>query len=119
MKRFVTHCLVQVCVALACAAAEPHARVTLRDLLEMPKVITGYDEPILLSPDGGKYAFVLCRGDVARNGSWVEFYIGSTNSIERAQPHLVARQFTTSNAFALDFVQLLRWTADGKSLVFL
>jgi dipeptidyl aminopeptidase/acylaminoacyl peptidase len=78
------------------------------------------DDPVLISPDGRKFLVVLDRGDIARNGSWVELLLGSTRSIEAAShARVVARLFSKSTARASELIKNVRWLADSRRVTFL
>lgn len=54
---------------------------------------------VLLSPSGDRYVLLLVRGDVERNGNWLEVVSGSAASVEAARaPRVVARLFMSSLA---------------------
>ena len=68
---------------------------TVASSIETTQVL--YDpgnDPVLISPDGKKFLVVLERGDIARNGSWVELLLGSTHSIEAASHARVVAGFS-------------------------
>jgi len=60
----------------------------------------GSDQPISLSPDGRRYVVRLVRGDVERNGIWVDVLAGSLDSLDAAAPTLVAHLFSTGRGMA-------------------
>jgi dipeptidyl aminopeptidase/acylaminoacyl peptidase len=53
------------------------------------------DGAVSLSPSGKRYVMRLVRGDVARNGVWMEILTGSMDALETARPKSVARLFTS------------------------
>lgn len=83
--------------------------------------------PAVVSPDGKRYAVVTVRGDLSRNGNWLEVWsagLGSLDPAARLEP--VARLFTTSlgSASGTDTTSLtlahfnpVRWL-DGERLAF-
>ena len=84
-------------------------------------------DDVFVSPDGKRYAAILIRGDIPRNGNWFEVIAGGLNSLEAAT-HIetVARLFTTSlgsadgsDATKLTFAHFnpVRWL-DGDRLAF-
>jgi dipeptidyl aminopeptidase/acylaminoacyl peptidase len=60
----------------------------------------GSDQPISLSPDGRRYVVRLVRGDVERNGIWVDVLAGSLDSLDAAAPTRVAHLFSTGRGMA-------------------
>ena len=60
----------------------------------------GSDQPISLSPDGRWYVIRLVRGDVERNGIWVDVLAGSLDSLDAAAPTRVAHLFSTGRGMA-------------------
>jgi dipeptidyl aminopeptidase/acylaminoacyl peptidase len=86
------------------------------------------DGAVSVSPDGQRYLVRLVRGDVERNGVWMEMLTGRLDSFEGARaPTPVARLFTTGlgsgiGAFGADldvadFIEL-RWL-DNERVAFL
>src|ERR1700724_2285782 len=94
---------------------------TVADSIEATQVL--YDRatgPALVSPDEKGYLVVLQRGDVGRNGSWVELLFGSLASVQAAgRATTVSRLFTRSTARARDLIQNVRWLNDNRHVVFL
>ncbi len=94
---------------------------TVVDSIEATQVL--YDDaigPALVSPDEKGYLVVLQRGDVGRNGSWVELLFGSLASLESAgRATTVSRLFTSSTAPARDLIQNVRWLNDNRHVVFM
>jgi dipeptidyl aminopeptidase/acylaminoacyl peptidase len=95
--------------------------LTLKDVIEYTRVLQGpRNDPELISPDGKRYLVVLERGDVARNGSWVELLSGSTASLDAASNgSVVARLFSTSTAEATELIKNVRWLDDSEHVAFL
>lgn len=84
---------------------------------------------VSLSPDGATWVARLVRGDVARNGVWMEMIAGSRASLETARrTRVVARLFSTglgagggragANQDTSAWATPLRWL-DRESVVFL
>ena len=94
---------------------------TVVDSIEATQVL--YDDaigPALISPDEKGYLVVLQRGDVGRNGSWVELLFGSLASLESAgRATTVSRLFTRSTARVWDLIQNVRWLSDNRHVVFM
>jgi Tol biopolymer transport system component len=94
---------------------------TVADSIEATQVL--YDRaigPALVSPDEKGYLVVLQRGDVGRNGSWVELLFGSLASLKSAgRATTVSGLFTRSTAAVRDLVQNVRWLNDNRHVVFL
>jgi dipeptidyl aminopeptidase/acylaminoacyl peptidase len=95
--------------------------LTVADAIEATRALHTYgSDPVLISPDGKKYLIILQRGDLARNGSWVELLSGSTASIEAAShPIVVARLFSTSTAQTNELIKYVRWLGDNERVAFL
>lgn len=73
--------------------------------MSAPPVWTGFDgnarkvlsaESAFVSPSGTKYALMLIRGDVERNGNHVNIMVGSLGSLEAAKPEPIVELFTDS-----------------------
>jgi dipeptidyl aminopeptidase/acylaminoacyl peptidase len=94
---------------------------TVVDSIEATQVL--YDSaigPALVSPDEKGYLVVLQRGDVGRNGSWVELLVGSLASVQSAgRATTVSRLFTRSTARVWDLIQNVRWLNDNRRVVFI
>jgi dipeptidyl aminopeptidase/acylaminoacyl peptidase len=88
----------------------------------------GEAEEVLLSPDGMRYAVMLVRGDLERNGNWMELISGELRSYESAlECRSVVSLFTTSlgaeshfGYSALTFEQLnpIYWLHDSARVAF-
>ena len=74
---------------------------------------------IRLSPNGKRYLVVLARGDLARNGTWVELVCGGTGSLSGAAGATVARLFTQSRQGTASLIKDVRWLKDSERLTFL
>jgi dipeptidyl aminopeptidase/acylaminoacyl peptidase len=88
--------------------------ITVADMIEMRAIVTSYDHPILLSPDGRHYLIVFQSGDLQRNGSWIEFWSGETTFLAAAKPIQIAKLFTSSTVRANDLVKDLRWLGNNQ-----
>ena len=96
--------------------------LTVADSIESTLVLYDQEQndPVLTSPDGKKFLVILHRGDIVRNGSWVELLVGSTQSLQAAShAHVIASLFSKSTARAGDLIQDVRWLADNQTLTFL
>jgi hypothetical protein len=93
--------------------------LTVKDSIETARVVNDYgSDPILISPRGDRYVLVLERGDLKRNGSWVELFAGRTTSLEAASRiERVARLFTKSTAS--DLIKNVQWLSDDEHVTFL
>src|SRR5256885_17273330 len=94
-----------VCLCLfpgLAAAQEAKRPLTVADSIEATKVLrvsSVSNDAVLFSHDGARYLVVLQRGDIVRNGSWVELLSGSTASLDAAsRPSVVARLLSKSTA---------------------
>src|ERR1700683_3789502 len=112
-------------VLLLCAqsvnAQAKQKMLTVKDTIETSQVIRPYGtDPVLVSPDGKKYLVVLERGDIARNGAWVELLSGTTDSLAAAREgRVVARLFSSSTASADDLIKNVQWLGDDEHVTFL
>jgi hypothetical protein len=105
-----------------CAGSDDRKRpFTVKDSIEAAQFLHPYgSSPVLISPDGSKYLAVLERGDVARNGAWVELLSGATASIKAARKvRRVARLFSQSTASAGDLAKNVHWLYDNEHVTFL
>jgi dipeptidyl aminopeptidase/acylaminoacyl peptidase len=96
--------------------------LTVADVIEFHQLLAQgprRSEPVLFSPGGSRYVFVLQHGDITRNGSWIEFYSAGTSSLRAASNLTVVRLFTRSTAEVRDLVKDLRWLADNHRISFL
>jgi dipeptidyl aminopeptidase/acylaminoacyl peptidase len=116
-----------------CAAAKQPLTVaraleTTRIMMNMEAVAPANpDGAVSISPSGKRYVLRLVRGDVARNGVWMEILAGRMDGLEEARPRPVAKLFTSGlggglGAFGSDvdvmgFVPL-RWLGESE-VVFL
>ena len=96
-------------------------RLTVTDMIEATHVLHDYGfGPALISPDGKRYLIVLQRGDLARNGSWVELLSGGTQSLDAAAAvKTAAMLFSKSTAQANQLITNVRWLDDSKHIAFL
>lgn len=93
-------------MACACCFAEPAAKppLTVADaigtarFMVTPRAADPRGSGVVLSPDGKRYVVMLIRGDVKRNGNWVELWTGGVESFEQASqpPRRVAQLFLSS-----------------------
>jgi dipeptidyl aminopeptidase/acylaminoacyl peptidase len=114
--------IVSLTLGAACAGSDaPKRPFTVKDSIEATQFLHPYgSSPVLISPDGNRYLVVLERGDVARNGAWVEFLSGDTASIKAARKaRLVARLFSKSTVSAGDLAKNVRWLDDSEHVTFL
>ncbi len=95
--------------------------LTVKDSIETWQFLYPYGgRPVLISPDDKRYLVVLERGDVKRNGSWVELLSGSTDSVDAARKaNIIARLFSKSTASAGDLIKNVRWLNDSQHVTFL
>jgi hypothetical protein len=102
-------------------ADDSRRRFTVRDSIEATQVVHDFGtDPVQISPDGNRYLVVLQRGDVARNGSWVELISGGTSSLDDASDvATVARLFSTSTEQIDRLIRNIHWLGDSEHVVFL
>jgi len=95
--------------------------LTIEDVIEATQVLRPYGADVVsLSPDGQRYLVVLQKGDIRRNGSWIELFSGGTGSLKAASEQTtIVRLFTSSTASADDLIKNVRWLADSEHVVFL
>jgi hypothetical protein len=87
----------------ATSDAAPPTAAPLRPLTSADAIATARFMPtgsnsrefVSISPDGRHYVVRLVRGDVERNGIWIDLWYGSLNSLEAAVPTQVAHLFST------------------------
>jgi hypothetical protein len=99
----------------------PKRRLTVNDVIETTQVLNDSgSDPALVSPDRKRYVILLQRGDLKRNGSWVQLLSGSTQSLDAAsKPDVVAKLFSASTAQTSDLAKHLRWLHDSEHVAFL
>lgn len=109
-----------ICPKLTCSQ-EAKRPLTVADSVESTKVLSHFGTgPVLISPDGRRYVVALQRGDIARNGSWVELLSGGTTSLDAAcKIEIVARLFSKSTALVTDLIKNGRWWDDNEHVSFL
>ncbi len=81
------------------APAPDHAKspMGVRDVVEYRHPLTTFwSKPLMISPDGSRYALLLTRGDPARGGNWLEIVSGSLQSLAEAAHPTTLRLFTTA-----------------------
>lgn len=71
----------------------------IMDVKEVTKVVMGKEDgsmgPVLISPDGERYALLIVKGDIGANGVWLEVISGGLDSLSSAAKwQRVARLFT-------------------------
>jgi len=71
-------------------------------------------DPILFAPDQKHYVFVLQRGDLVRNGSWIDLCFGTSTSLEAPTKPTIVKLFTRSTEPLSDLVKGLRWLEDRR-----
>jgi dipeptidyl aminopeptidase/acylaminoacyl peptidase len=99
---------------------EGKRRFTVEDSIALNRVVRsqGPGNPVLISPDARRFLVIVQRGDIARNGVWIEFLAGAAESIHTAQQaRVVTRLFSISTA--TDVIQSVHWLNDSKHVVFL
>ncbi len=103
------------------SAPDQKRPLTVKDSIETTQFLQPYgSSPVLISPDRKKYLVVLERGDVAKNGAWIEMLSGSTVSMDAARrATVVARLFSKSTAWATDLAKNVRWLDDSKHVTLL
>ncbi len=98
--------------------------LTIADTIEAARAVplNMQGDRILLSPDGKRYLVVLIRGDIVRDGCWLEFISGGTESLDAATRFdTVARLFTNGKPTgkAQRIIRGVRWLDDNESVGFL
>lgn len=82
------------------AAADRHRSITLEEAFESSRFVPSghfvFDDPtpIVISPDGSRYAFAIVRGDPARDGVRLDIYCGNLLSLDHAVPRRAVELFT-------------------------
>ena len=113
-----------ICVLLLApvrSVGSPKSALTVQDSIETARFMYPYGaDPVFISPDKKTYLVLLERGDISRNGCWVELLAGSTASLNAARnPHIVARLFSKSTAQANDLISNVQWLEDSEHVSFL
>jgi hypothetical protein len=95
--------------------------LTVREAIQTTRIIAHLDgEPVLVSPDRKRYLVVLYRGDIERNGSWIELLCGRTTSLSVASaPVTIARLFSKSTVDVDHLISNIHWLDDSNSVTFL
>lgn len=93
--------------------------LTAKDDIAYRRIVTSYSARVLVSPDQRKYVLALQSGDLSRNGSWIEFYVGQLTSRAAVPPVLASRLFTSSTAEAMELAKDIRWSPDSGDITFL
>lgn len=86
----------------AAPAAKPP--ITVADSIEVRRTLSLLENyfhdaaytPICVSPSGRRYVVPLLRGDLRRDGNWVEFVTGELDNLAMARGRIAARLFTIS-----------------------
>jgi len=114
-----------VCVCLLAGPQSTNSQgkrpFTVRDSIEISEFVHSYGtNPVSISPDGKRYLVVLERGDLSRNGCWVELLSGSTSSLDIARNgRVISRLFSKSTAPVEELVKDVRWLGDSEHVAFL
>lgn len=105
-------------------ASRPVRTLTVADAVQTTRILS-----VSISPDGRRYALVMVRADLQRNGNWFEFLVGELGSMERARrPREVARLFTRSWGSRYDFGAAwltlpghnqIQWLPDSRGIALL
>ncbi|MFC4312345.1 hypothetical protein ACFPN2_24900 [Steroidobacter flavus] len=82
-------------LAMLCAVLDA-APITVREATETARIMELRDgNPVSVSPDGQRFALMVVRGDVAKDGVWLEILSGDMSSIAtRGSATLKARLFS-------------------------
>lgn len=79
----------------AAVASPTRPPLKVRDVIETTRAMADRNgEAVHVSPNGQRYAVMLVRGDVARDGVWAELRVGGLDTFKGAEPRVVARLFT-------------------------
>lgn len=72
------------------------AALTVSEAIETTRFMTDRKgHTVFVSPRGDRYAVMLIRGDVARDGVWMDLQVGQLESLEAARPRTVVRLFSS------------------------
>jgi hypothetical protein len=119
-------------ISVSATAAAP---LSVRDTIETTRLIpasvrlddSGHsvaERVTARSPDGQRYAALLLRGDVSRDGVWCEILSGKIgSSVEDVDAKIVARLFSRTRFYLGKRTESLpgtnlAWLADNESVVF-
>lgn len=117
--RFTALLLLVFALPISAPGGIPGRKFTVKDSIEATRVLYFPDSTLaLLSPDHTRYLIVLYRGDLTRNGTWVELLSGGTASLKQACRYHKTRLFSRSAGRASDLVRNIRWLDDDR-LMFL
>lgn len=120
--------------SLAHAAESPKQVLTVAAAIETTRILptvsrfssasgTWEKQDVAVSPDGRRYAVMLVRGDVGRNGLRMELRVGGLESLQAAKDFkIVASLFTRGlGPFPITyrFDYKLTWLPDSRRLAFL
>lgn len=110
-----------LCATLHLCAESTKPALTVREAIEAAKIVRNINgDSVFLSPDQTKYLVVIQRGDIVRNGTWLELVCGDTRSLNSASsPATIARLFSISTAGLHDLISNIQWIENGKSVAFL
>src|SRR3546814_20023262 len=77
------------------SSAEHNQQLTIQDAFETTRLMVADAKgtSISVSPDGKRYAAMLIRGDINRDGVEVEIVSGELSSIQAAKQHTAAKLF--------------------------
>jgi hypothetical protein len=77
------------------AEASERRPLSVRDAIETSRAMVDLNgSSVFVSPDGTRYAVMLIRGNVERNGNEIELRVGRLDSLAGATPQVVAQLFT-------------------------
>jgi hypothetical protein len=102
-------------------AQSPKPPLTVREAIQATRVVSNLNgDTVLISPDRKKYLVVLERGDIERNGTWIELLCGGNTSLNVASsPVTITRLFSKSTVGVHDLINNIQWMRNGKSVTFL
>jgi dipeptidyl aminopeptidase/acylaminoacyl peptidase len=114
--------LISAISSVSSAATAQRKQFTVASGIESRRVLYQLDNrsAVSLSPDGKRYLLLLIRGDLGRDGNWIELVSGRTESLDAAaQTQKVTRLFTRSYALNPLRHQPIVWLADSRRVAFL
>lgn len=128
------HCgVILVLLSLFVTCTSANARpLTVADSIETTRAMVAAPggSPVFVSPDGKRYVVMLIRGDIKKNGVWMELLSGQLISLDEATRwKIVARFFTTalgapngmgdaSNTLVRPTLNPPRWLEDNETVAF-
>lgn len=111
------------------AGSDGPQALTVADSIESRRLLQfgSEDQAVRMSPDGKRYLVTLVRGDLKKNGNWIELVAGQSNSFDTADAAVVKTLFTTSKKddgtgrLAPTHISHNRivWLADNRRVAFL